>query len=208
MNSLSSNSSSSFRHPLLRQQTSRHFKKLKNHFNLNLRQPPEDKKGWDKFRTVPLKDVSGSLAQKDTVQMWSKIFKFVAYVLTFLVVLGSAVISKGTLLFMTSQIKPDIAHDYCPTNYGSGKAVKVTISQTERVSWLWAIFFSFITPEFFTLFRSVRICIFRKCKVPKGGEFFLIAFFETLHVIGVATLVYVVLPFLDVSKRYNRTCDE
>lgn len=34
-----------------------------------------------------------------------KILKLVAYILVFLAVLGSAVVAKGTLLFITSQLK-------------------------------------------------------------------------------------------------------
>lgn len=37
----------------------------------------------------------------------------VAYLLTFIIVLSAGVISKGCVLFMTSQIKPGRTHSYC-----------------------------------------------------------------------------------------------
>ncbi len=37
----------------------------------------EETKGWDKFRVVPVKDMTGSLANKDWVLMWSKAFKVI-----------------------------------------------------------------------------------------------------------------------------------
>ena len=67
---------------------------------------------------MPPKDMTGSLASAKTVEAFSAIAKVIAYIVTFSVLLTSAVIAKGTLLFMTSQIKltkgePDVQHEYC-----------------------------------------------------------------------------------------------
>lgn len=43
----------------------------------------------------------------------AKVLKVLSYILCFLILLAGGVISKGTLLFMTSQIKPGIQHGYC-----------------------------------------------------------------------------------------------
>lgn len=88
----------------------------------------EELKPWDLFRNMPMEDLSGSLAQKKAVDAFSKIAKTLAYILTFIVLLSAAVISKGTLLFMTSQIRmsdttddgiqnatPNVTHEYCST---------------------------------------------------------------------------------------------
>ena len=80
----------------------------------------EEQKPWDPFRTMPPEDLTGSLANKKAVEAFSAIAKFLAYILTFIVLLTGAVISKGTLLFMTSQIKvrggqPNQTHEYCST---------------------------------------------------------------------------------------------
>lgn len=45
--------------------------------------------------------------------------QFTSYVLSFLLLLAAAVLSKGLLLFMTSQLKPNITHPYCP--YGESR---------------------------------------------------------------------------------------
>ncbi len=70
----------------------------------------------------------------------------------------------------------------------------------ERVGWVWAIFFCFVVPEFFMWFRSTRICLFRTWKKPAMLDFLLVALFETIHVIGLALLVYLVLPNLKVVE--------
>ena len=86
--------------------------KLPFFFNIS----EEERKGWDLFRTKPPKDTSGSLASAATVKAFSKIAKVIAYIVTFVIfIITGAVIAKGTLLFMTSQIKitdkkPDVQH--------------------------------------------------------------------------------------------------
>ncbi len=67
---------------------------------------------------MPPKDMTGSLANAKAVDAFSTIAKFIAYIVTFFILLTGAVIAKGTLLFMTSQIKltdgkPDVQHEYC-----------------------------------------------------------------------------------------------
>ena len=53
------------------------------------------------------------LANQKVVELTVKIFKVVAYLLTFVIVLSAGVISKGTVLFMTSQLKPGKTTEYC-----------------------------------------------------------------------------------------------
>ena len=72
-----------------------------------------DTKGWDVFRVLPPEDTTGSLANQKVVELTVKIFKVVAYLLTFVIVLSAGVISKGTVLFMTSQLKPGKTTEYC-----------------------------------------------------------------------------------------------
>ena len=70
----------------------------------------------------------------------------------------------------------------------------------ERVGWVWALFFCFIVPEFFMWFRSTRICLFRTWKKPAALEFLIISTLETIHVVGLAVMVYLVLPNLKVVE--------
>ncbi|XP_059350344.1 chitin synthase chs-2-like isoform X1 [Daphnia carinata] len=157
-----------------------------------------DTKGWDVFRNLPPEDLSGSLANQKVVEMTVKIFKVVAYLLTFVVVLSAGVISKGTVLFMTSQIKPGRSTEYCTRR--AGRSFQAHLSEDERVSWMWALLFSFVIPEFFMWFRSSRICFFRQWKRPRFFDFMVVVVFETLHVIGVAMLIYAVLPNMKVVQ--------
>lgn len=53
------------------------------------------------------------MANQKLVELTVKIFKVVAYLLTFVGVLTAGVISKGTVLFMTSQIRPGRSQEYC-----------------------------------------------------------------------------------------------
>jgi len=61
-------------------------------------------KDWDVFRDDPTVNISGSMADQTCIQMSFQIVKVLAYICTFIFVLVGAVLSKGTLLFMTSQI--------------------------------------------------------------------------------------------------------
>ncbi|KAK4018058.1 hypothetical protein OUZ56_000127 [Daphnia magna] len=131
----------------------------------------------DFLRAMPPKDTTGSLANAATVEAFSQIAKVIAYIVTFCIFLTGAVIAKGTLLFMTSQIKitdknRDVKHPYCSTR--AGREIEASVSMEERVGWVWAIFFCFVVPEFFMWFRSTRICLFRTWKRPTTWEFFII----------------------------------
>ena len=64
-------------------------------------------KGWDVFRVLPPEQDSSSEAMNKKCLAWTvRILKVIAYVFSFCIVLGGAVISKTTILFMTSQIRP------------------------------------------------------------------------------------------------------
>lgn len=88
-------------------------------------------KGWDVFRDPPIKELSGSMAKQKCLELSVKITKVLAYVLTFIIVLASAVISKGTLLFMTSQLKSGKITTYC--NKDLGKYLYILSSKNELI---------------------------------------------------------------------------
>jgi len=60
--------------------------------------------------------ISGSMADQTCIQVSLQIVKFLAYICTFLFVLGGAVLSKGTLLFMTSQLNRTTI-DFCNATF-------------------------------------------------------------------------------------------
>lgn len=58
------------------------------------------------------------MANQECLEFTVKILKLFAYLFTFIIVLASGVISKGTLLFMTSQINPKKILPYCNWDLG------------------------------------------------------------------------------------------
>lgn len=73
----------------------------------------QETKGWDVFRDPPLKIESGSMANQKCLDLSVKILKVFAYLITFVIVLGGGVISKGCVLFMSAQLRRDRRLPYC-----------------------------------------------------------------------------------------------
>ncbi|KAJ8958903.1 hypothetical protein NQ318_019671 [Aromia moschata] len=160
----------------------------------------QETKGWDVFRDPPIKEESGSMANQRCLEITVKILKVVAYLVTFVIVLASGVISKGTLLFMTSQLRTDRVIEYCNKELGRDKQFVVRLPTAERVAWMWCIFFAFCVPQLGALFRSTRMCYFKSSKKPPFSHFLIVFLAETGHTIGMALLMYAVLPDIDVVK--------
>lgn len=59
------------------------------------------------------------MANQKCFEISAKILKVFAYLIIFVIVLGSGVISKGTLLFMTSQLRQDKIITYCNRDLGT-----------------------------------------------------------------------------------------
>ncbi|XP_026324913.1 chitin synthase chs-2 isoform X3 [Hyposmocoma kahamanoa] len=160
----------------------------------------QETKGWDVFREFPRKQDSGSMESQKCLEFTVRLLKVLAYLITFVVVLGSGVLAKGTVLFMTSQLKKDRRLAYCNRDLGRDKQFVVSLPDEERVAWMWALLAAFAIPEIGTLIRSVRICFFKSSKQPRSAQFIAVFIAESLHTIGVALLFFKVLPELDVVK--------
>lgn len=65
---------------------------------------------------------------------------------------------------------------------------------------MWALLIAFSIPEIGAFIRAVRICFFKSSKRPLKSHFLFIIFMESMHTIGVALLMFVVLPELDSVK--------
>ena len=61
--------------------------------------------------------------------------------------LGGAVISKTTILFMTSQIRPHKKILHCNKDLERDKQYVAEISSPEQVAWIWCIATAFLIPE-------------------------------------------------------------
>ncbi|XP_043525699.1 chitin synthase chs-2 isoform X4 [Frieseomelitta varia] len=157
-------------------------------------------KGWDVFRNPPPKIDSGSMANQRCLEVTVQITKMIVYLLVFVIVLGSGVVAKGTILFMTSQLRANRTIVYCNRKLGRDKQWMATLPEEERIAWIWCIIIAFAVPEFGTLIRSIRICIFKSWKKPPVSHFLLVFLMETFHVAGLALMFMAVLPELDVVK--------
>lgn len=157
-------------------------------------------KAWDVFRNPPPKIDSGSMANQRCLEVTVQITKVIVYLLVFVIVLGSGVVAKGTILFMTSQLRANRTIVHCNRDIGRDKYFEVTLPEQERIAWIWCIIIAFAVPEFGTLIRSIRICIFKSWKKPPASHFLVVFVMETFHVVGLALMFMAVLPDLDVVK--------
>ena len=129
-------------------------------------------------------------------------FQYVTMAVVFVVVITAGVVSKGATFFMVNQVAPKKI-EICPSNFppmfDARFSWNVEPSLTERIGWLWVIFFSFIAPEIFTFFRNFRIFFMKQSSsvFPQKREFFIILILETFHVIGTAILFLLAFPRLD-----------
>ncbi|GAB6026180.1 hypothetical protein CHUAL_012391 [Chamberlinius hualienensis] len=154
---------------------------------------------WDVFRV--LEEEETNFVNEKCYETVVKSVKCVAYVITFLLVLVTAVISKSIVLFMTSQLRVNRKTPFCKIpNIYPDKRYEVLLSPDEQSQWMWALFFTFVTPEIFTFARSLRIILFKSVKSSQTGDFFLVCLFESLHTVGVAMLLFIALPELDSVK--------
>ena len=73
---------------------------------------------------------------------------------------------------------------------------------TERAVWTWCLFLAFVLPEFFTFFNIFKNRLYKSSSLsrPSLSEFFVVLVFESMHVVGLSLLIFVVLPELDVVK--------
>lgn len=163
------------------------------------KKPEQHTEQWDSFKDLEKKEDSGSTAQSQffpRLEVWTKL---VVYVITFALILAAAVISKGSLLFMTSQLS-STTRPYCNRDKGRNKQFVVTLPRIERTAWIWLLFFAYLVPQAGTLLRSCRMCLFKGLKLPTLSGFMLTLLTETLPTIGTAILVFHVLPEMDVIK--------
>ncbi|XP_008481027.1 chitin synthase chs-2-like, partial [Diaphorina citri] len=80
------------------------------------------------------------------------------------------------------------------------KQFAVYLPIEERIAWFWCLIAAFIVPELGTAIRSIRICYFKSWKKPPLHDFIFVTSMELLHTLGLACLVFVVLPNIDVVK--------
>lgn len=120
---------------------------------------------WDVFRVTSADNVSSS-----DLSCWNLVFKIARVIMiTFfgLVVLTSAVVSKITLMYMTSRIN-------VPASTENGTKLKTFFHElnypvsTTEVTWIWALLIAMVAPYFFTLCTCLRKLCFKKTSQLKA----------------------------------------
>lgn len=140
----------------------------------------EPTKGWDVFVDTPPEDEDETLSSK-WIEKILKFLKLITFLLTFLIVLFTAVFSKSVVLFMTSMIRSNRTVPVCAQGIPGLERDKKYVAvyqpdDPERIAWIWSLFFILVFPEFMTLFRSVRICTFKSYRIPTKSIFFTVSF--------------------------------
>jgi chitin synthase len=152
------------------------------------------------FRDPPIKIDSGSMANQACMEFTAKFLKIIAYLVTFVLVLTGGVIAKGSILFMSAQLKRDRKIVYCNKDLARDKQFLAILPEEERIAWIWVVMIAYAVPEIGVFIRSARICFFKTLKVPTKSHFLFVFLMETVHVVGLVLLVFVVLPELDSVK--------
>ncbi|GFU39413.1 chitin synthase chs-2 [Nephila pilipes] len=135
-----------------------------------------------------------------------KLLKIIVYLVTFSIVLVCAIVSKGTLLLLTSVV--DRSRTFRPCNitgFDRDERYAVQLSREERHSWIWCLLLVFVVPELLSFYRSARLCIFKQYQKPKISSFITVFVVESLHVVGLVILVFVVFPRIDSTIALSLT---
>ncbi len=81
--------------------------------------------------------------------------------------LVAGIVAKGATFFMVNQIGPNVKQKACPEKFGflsyniRGDISEVQLTETEKIGWIWAIFFCFLAGEFYTLVRCIRTVLMK-----------------------------------------------
>ena len=153
---------------------------------------PPEVKNWDKARETPPSIDTGEAVKAEYWVVLERVAKAISYVVTFFIVLGCAIVSKSSTLFMLKQIAVNPnnipfcnegrrGNPYIPDN---GTEVEYEVDfqcdltgeeeachqelVVERVGWVWAVAFAFTVPQVGGLIRSVLLTNQRP--VPWSGD--------------------------------------
>lgn len=136
---------------------------------------------WDAFMSVPSEDDDETL-DSQWIETFLKILKLITYIITFIIVLSSAVVSRSIVLLMVSMIKVNKTVPVCNEDFESLKNIRdqkyaaiFHFDSEERIAWIWSLLFVLISPEVLTFLRSARICLFKNIKRPKMSTFFIVS---------------------------------
>lgn len=166
-------------------------------------------KAWDRFMTIPPPDEDES-QNPDWTLFVIRLLKFFTINFTFAVTIFLALVTKNITTLMASMIRSGHTHQMCSTfdgytvapelNVTSAYIVRYEPNSRERICWLWALFFALVAPYVFTFMSSIYRAYSHASKRPKWNTILVVFIVESLHIVGLAILMFVVLPRHDSMK--------
>ncbi|KAH0546834.1 uncharacterized protein LOC123269162 [Cotesia glomerata] len=117
--------------------------------------------------------------------------------------LVSIVAARGSLLSMTSQMELNVSSS-CIVNtvdnyyyhHLEEKNFTIIQSENERIMWIWCIIIAYTIPE---LINSM-LCFHKSKNKPSVKQFLSVVIPETLYAVGIALMVFFVLPKLNLNS--------
>ncbi|ESO82502.1 hypothetical protein LOTGIDRAFT_91642, partial [Lottia gigantea] len=155
-------------------------------------------KKWDIFREDGEEEISTSSESK----IWKKVnlvVKILASLFLFTTILGTAIISKLSFLFMTYHINP-IQKAFIIGDNPNITDQYLIIKTNDRpldVKWLWSLFLSMCLPYAFIFVGNVWVNCFKTTRSITLLPFITVFVTESLHSVGLCLLVFYVIPSFD-----------
>ena len=131
---------------------------------------------WDVFRVTSADNVSSS-----DLSCWNLVFKIARVIMLTLfglVVLTTGVVSKITLMYMTSRIN-------VPASTTNGTRLKTFFHElnypvsTTEVTWIWALLIAMVAPYFFTLYKCLQTICFKRTSPLKAIPLVIVSYLST-----------------------------
>ncbi|KAL8601460.1 hypothetical protein ACOMHN_000402 [Nucella lapillus] len=174
-------------------------KDRKSHGNGNVTGKSENE--WDIFRSEAYSSASSS---SEDYSFWKTVnlgVKILLCLLFFCLVLGSATLSKLTLLVLVYLINPlqvSTVLNISDGNASSSSSLLVKgANKTLDVTVVWAILLVIWAPHVFTSISSLLQLCFKKSPPLPWGPLILNLVLETIHTVSLMILVFAVLPSFD-----------
>ncbi|XP_057322393.1 uncharacterized protein LOC130665811 [Microplitis mediator] len=145
------------------------------------------------FNSLPSIPSSVRRLKKKLTELLSVLALFLYSTLFFI----SCIVSRSTLLSMTSQLEPNHTV-YCikNSNRNEMKIYFLVQSKSERIMWISCLMIAFIVPEMINSF----VCFYKSKERPSRIQLLSVLIPETFHVIGITLMIFVILPEIDIMR--------
>ena len=141
---------------------------------------------------------------KSSQTMFNKIVKFISIIIVFFLTTTVLVISKGSTLFLVSQLHyPSYPqeqatcsqHNTSCEKYGYKEQVDDSTS-----AWLWCLLVALLFPDILTILKSGFIVTTQQVHKPSIKHVMVPLIFQTFHSIGICILFFIAMPGMSSLK--------